>query len=155
MKEKFKKFLNYLWKAFDVFYIEYFTLILIGIASIFSIGFFEIYDLKVISSSDALIVATALIAVNIALASMVFSYANNLEGEEKNSLVKIGEKFILNLSLMGLIKTGYMDELFKDIVLKKYIVWPFTFFILILLLVAFIFFIYGIFKLVKFIIKRK
>src|SRR3989339_350908 len=150
MKEKFKKFLNYLWKAFDVFYIEYFTLILIGIASIFSIGFFEIYDLKVISSSDALIVATALIAVNIALASMVFSYANNLEGEEKNSLVKIGEKFILssitfllNLSLMGLIKTGYMDELFKDIVLKKYIVWPF------------IFFIYGIFKLVKFIIKRK
>src|SRR3989339_859644 len=134
MKEKFKKFLNYLWKAFDVFYIEDFTLILIGIASIFSIGFFEIYDLKVISSSDALIVATALIAVNIILSSITF---------------------ILNLSLMGLIKTGYMDELFKDIVLKKYIVWPFTFFILILLLVAFIFFIYGILKLVKFIIKRK
>lgn len=163
MKEgKIKKFLNYLWRAFDIFYIGYFALILIGIAFIFSLGFTKIYDLKVISSSNALIIATALIAVNVALGSMIFSYANNFKDKENKNLVKIGEKFILssiafilNLSLMGLTKIGYMDELFKDVSLKNYIVWPFAFFILLLSLVAFAFFIYGLYKLIQFIVKRK
>ncbi|MFA5163911.1 MAG: hypothetical protein WC441_05350 [Patescibacteria group bacterium] len=161
-KEKRKNILDYLQKALDYFYIIYFVWILIGIAFIFFAGFNEVVNTGLVDTSDMLVVSTALIAINIALGAMVFSYANNLDIDDKNRLVKIGEKFILssvsfilNLSLTGLIKVGYMDELLNDFSGKKYLVWPLVISVLILSLVAFALFIYGVWKLVSFIIKRK
>lgn len=161
-EEKNKKISNLFWKAFDYFYIAYFALVLIFVAFIFFVGFNDIFNSSKMQTSDVLVFSTALIAINIAFAAMVFSYSSNLDMNDKSQLVKIGEKFILssvafilNISLIGLTKTGYMDKLFDGLSFKQYLSWAFVVALLFLSLVAFILFIYGTWKLISFIIRRK
>lgn len=159
--DRTKKFFSYLWRAFDVFYAFYFALTFFVIAFIFAAGFSKIFSSDFLSRSDILVFSTALIAINIALAALMFTYASNFEKGKKEALIKIGEKFVLSsiafilyLSLMGLTKVGCMDELLNGFPGKKYIVWPLAIAILILLLAAFIFFIYATWMLIRFIIKE-
>lgn len=162
MKIRTKKFFDTLGGRIDVFYGYYLSfLFLLTIVLIFSFSYLKVYSSSIFSLSDILVMVTAAIAINIALCSMVFSYASNLDGRDKDKIIKIGEElilssvgFILNLVFTGIIKLGYIDELFAKVFLREYVILFFFLFVLILLLISIVFFVHSMYELIYFILAR-
>lgn len=157
-----KRFFKTLGERIDIFYGYYLSfLFLLVIILIFIFSYLKILTSDVFSLSDMLVMITATIAINIALCSMVFSYAGNLNGDDKNKVIKIGEElilssigFVLNLVFTGIIQLGYIDELFAKMFLKEYVILFFFLSVLIILLISVVFFVHSIDRLICFILVR-
>lgn len=157
-----KRFFKTLGERIDILYGYYLSfLFLLIIILIFIFSYLKILTSNVFSLSDMLVMTTAAIAINIALCSMVFSYVGNLNGDDKNRVIKIGEElilssigFILNLVFTGIIQLGYIDELFAKMFFKEYVILFFFLFVLIILLISVAFFVHSIYRLICFILVR-
>ena len=99
------KFFNFYLKGVAII-----TLIFLGL--IFAVEFNKIFSTDSIDGSDTTTMITAIFAITIALTAMAFTYANNFpdKKEEREKLLRIGEKFILSvvslLLYLGIVGLG-------------------------------------------------
>ena len=160
-KKKIIKILGKVDKFFNYYLKVIVALTFIFFSFIFATEFNQIISGNFMNRSELLIVISVIFATNIALATMVFTYSSNYEGEERDSLLRVGEKFVLStvafllyLGIIGFDKTGYLEKLLNNIAWKIYIIWPLAVLTLLLLAFAFIYFLQGIWKLLTFTVKK-